>query len=122
MSRRTISGNVPADIAERISDIDDDYTPEEENEIERRTDEIIAKRILWPEYWGSILEGINHLTDELPRQIARCMANIDLACKADEIAIRAITTALSILQAHAKITLRPEAREQAEREYAEGDE
>ena len=134
MSRRTISGNVSAEFAERVTDIDDDYTPEEDNEIERRTDEIVAEKIVSRKWWDDTLEGISQVASESATQLARCMENLDNAVHEltrlvidgkihvdDVIAVTGLTSALSILQRQAKLDLRAEAREQAELEYAEGD-
>jgi len=88
----------PAIGADRYADISD------EDEADRYADEIDARNlIVTPEWWLTRMsEQISYgEADRIATCLARCLREIDRACKGDRYAQIAITTALSILQASA---------------------
>lgn len=112
MDRLRISGNVPAELAERISDVGAELTLADEVAIQAESERLVRDS----DWWGRQLEGINALTNELPAVVARCMANLDSACAGSEIARDAITTALHNLQKLA----RKDAHDDATEKYYDG--
>lgn len=56
-----------------------------------------------PDWWDAKLEGVNAVTGALPMALARAMQSLDRACEGDQISIRAVLSALSILQRAAMV-------------------
>lgn len=109
--RRIISSAAPADVAERISD-------EPLSTLDARTEALLERELRLrvercltdPYFWADSLRANGEIRNALPDILARCMANLDLACGGEQIARDAITTALAQLQRIA----RPEAEEYPE--------
>ena len=78
-------------------------------EMETQWDAFAEMSIKDSDWWNSTLEGCCFVSSEVPRTLARCMANLDAACKGDAISTTAILTALSNLQRTARADARDEA-------------
>ncbi len=99
----------------QLNDHDSGYTPAEERKMEIEERAQVNGMLTSSSWWHDRMEGVNGLSSEVPSQLARCMSNLDLACKGERIAIDGILHALSILQRTAKIDAEPDAREEAKR-------
>ena len=97
--RRPMPGAMPAELAERMSDVDD-HADLDELAALREAKEKAREDVQTSEWWFDRLEG-EASAWSVSEAISRCMREIDAACKGDTIAMRAITTALSNLQASA---------------------
>ena len=88
------------DEADRYYDAPDPELPG----FEKWADEYAASDIKTEEFWLTrVSEQISYGEGlRIAECLARCMKEIDRACKGDRIALTAITTALSALQATAK--------------------
>lgn len=65
-----------------------------------------------PDWWKDKLGGVS-IADDAANVLARCMTNLDDACRGCPISREAITTALSNLQSLARADARDEAQEEA---------
>jgi len=70
--------------------------------LERETRERGERALLDPAFWADSLDDDKAIRADAPDAIARCMANLDRACRGEQIAIDAITTALSQLRRSAR--------------------
>lgn len=109
--RRIVPSAVPAELAELRSDppfsaLDERTEALLEHTLRKHGDVTLTN----PYFWSDALADDKNIRNELPDILARCMANIDRACRGEQIARDAITTALSQLQSLA----RPEAEEYPE--------
>ena len=86
-------------------------TDAEEADLEAAWDKYAAESLKDADWWNSTLEGICQISNAVPGALARCMANLDAACKGDAISTTAILTALSNLQRTARADARDEAQD-----------
>lgn len=121
MSRLLMPSALPAEYAERESDCEEPYSPAEEAAIERRADEIIAEKISHGD--------LTDLFDRLPSiafvpELQRALRNMDTASAGHIFAYSAVYISLKSIQRtvrkEAERLWHEDAREQAERELAEG--
>ena len=106
MSRKPMPAAMPADVAERLSDqtsaIQEARWEAERDRIEADASEAAEILVKDADWWNDRLEGICALTRLVLSILSRCIANLDAACKGDEISRTAILTALSNLQRQAR--------------------
>jgi hypothetical protein len=98
MTRSTISGNVPAESAERMSDAGD-LSDADLAMIETLAEQKVRERLYEsPEYLLDLMDGIE--PKEYAGQLQRCLQELSPACHGDQISLNAVTTALHQIEQH----------------------
>jgi len=98
--RKTIPSAIPADVAERISDVGKAGPLEIVTEamLVAEQAKFVDRCLTDPYFWADAIVGDGEVRNLLPDILARVMANLDRTCDGESIGRDAITTALSQLQ------------------------
>ena len=111
---------MPAELAEKLSDVDDYYSDADQAAREERAEEAAHEMIMSTEWWSECLAGVNPTSSEVAPQLARCMEFLDKACKEitrlpfkENIHLFVLTEALSRLQKNALLDATKECMEEA---------
>lgn len=121
MDRLQLSGAMPAELAERLSDVGRESTMAEAQEIEQTTEKRIDARLADPRFWADGLDGISE-TQRVARLLAGVTgATLDRACNDPAgPAMNEILMALAKFQKDTRAALQDEIGEEVEAEMANG--
>lgn len=121
MDRAFMPAAMPAELAERMSDVGREWTMAERQEIERETEKRIAVRMANPQHWVDTLDGISE-TQRVARLLAGVTGEIlDRACNDPAgPAMNEILMALAKFQKDTRAALQDEIGEEVEAEMANG--
>lgn len=106
MDRINISAHVPAEIAERRSDVGAEISSDDEQAIEAAADRSIKDT----DWWNTELEGLN-FSRAVAGCMASCMVNLSAAATGNTLAVNAILTALHNCRKTARLSANDEATE-----------
>lgn len=120
MDRLRVAAAMPAELAERLSDVGREWTMAERQEIERETEKRIAARLSDPQFWADGLDGI-----EETKRTARLLAQITnerlgRAMAGQQSAAIEILTAIWVFGRDTIADLRDGITEEVEAEMANG--
>ena len=121
MDRLMMPGAMPAELAERLSDVGREWTMAEAQEIERETEKRIAARLADPQFWADGLDGISE-TQRVARLLAGVTgATLDRACNDPAgPAMNEILMALAKFQSDTRNDLRDGITDEVEGEHDNG--
>jgi len=121
MDRLRVAAAMPAELAERLSDVGREWTMAEAQEIDAETEKRIAARMADPQFWADGLDGISE-TQRVARLLAGVTgATLDRACNDPAgPAMYEILMALSKFQKDTRAALQDEIGEEVEAEMANG--
>lgn len=117
MDRAFMPAAMPAELAERLSDVGREWTMAEAQEIERATEKRIDARLADPQFWADGLDGISE-TQRVARLLAGVTgATLDRACNDPAgPAMNEILMALAKFQKDTRASLRDSISEEVEAE------
>ena len=99
----TINSALPAEVADRQYGRGDTFEAQSLQDLAEREAIERGKRALVDRtWWSEEMEKDGAVRDLVPGAIARCMANLDRACRGEQIGMDAILTALSNLRAEVR--------------------
>ncbi len=121
MDRAMMPGAMPAELAERLSDVGREWTVAEAREIEREVEKRIDARLSDQKFWSDSLDGIA-TTQQVSRLLAEITgARLDRACEDPTgAAMNEILMALARFQKDTRKSLRDEIEDEVEGEMANG--
>jgi len=99
MSRIEIPSAVPADRAEVLSDIGDDLTPQQEDQIERDAEELLAERMESAEWMVPVFEEELRIGND----VHTALLALDDAINGDKAKQETVFRALANIQKQAKL-------------------
>lgn len=121
MDRLHMPGAMPAELAERLSDVGSEYTAAERREIEAEVERRLTAKLEDPKHWSAMLEGI-----EETRRVSRLLSEVvggrlDRAClDPTGAAMNEILMALARFQKDERAAMRDGITDEVEGEYDNG--